>query len=116
MIEFDEYYAIAVDEVALIGTSETAGVTHPYTLSVTLKNGKTVSVNFASKQARDTERRRMLIQISHEKRQNNEQLYNKLLLLEYAVNRIDKRQLRIWRILSKLLPVKEEDVKGGEAP
>ncbi len=108
MIEFDEYYAIAADEVAMIGTSETAGATHPYTLSVTLKNGKTVSVNFENKQARDIERRKLLTQISREQRQDYERIYNKLYLVEDAVRRIDKRQLRIWRILSKLLPVKEE--------
>ncbi len=108
MIEFENYYYIAAEEIALIETKK-GDTDYPYILSVTLKSGKTVSVSYKTKEARDVARRRMANQISMDLRQDWEQIHNRLYLLNDAVKRVDKRQLRIWRILSKLLHIDEKE-------
>ena len=109
MIEFDQYYVIAASEIVLISVSETAGATHPYKLSVTLKNGNTVSVSYVNKKGRDKAKRDMAAQINRELSWGYERIRAEIGMVKYAVERIDKRQLRIWRILSKLLPVQREE-------
>lgn len=111
MIEFDKYYVIAAEEIVLIAVSETAGATHLYALSVTLKNGKTVTVNYVDKQARDKAKRDMAAQINRELSWGYERIRAEIGMVKYAVERIDKRQLRIWRILSKLLRLSGEEAE-----
>lgn len=111
MIKFSSYYSIAADEIAMIRANKDSDPKFPYNLTVVLKNGETASVGFTKEEDRYVVWQDILAQISREQRQDYERMYNKLYLVEDAVRRIDKRQLRIWRILSKLLPVKEEDVE-----
>lgn len=112
MIEFDEYYDIAADEIMVIEKRDNNNnEAFPYTLSVALKNGKILSVNYKDKRVRDFKKRKLLDQIAREKSWSYEQIYAKVGLVEDAVARIDKRQLRIWRILSELLHLKEGDVQ-----
>lgn len=53
-------------------------------------------------------------QIDSEKRRDAEKIHNALLyILRDSVNRIDKRQLRIWRQLRDLLGLNVEDENDG---
>ena len=52
-------------------------------------------------------------QIDSEKRRDAEKIYNALYILRDTVNRIDKRQLRIWRQLRDLLGLNVEEENDG---
>ncbi len=109
MIKFASYYSINAEEIAMIRADTDTNSDYPYNLTIVLKNGKTASVGYQKEGDRYVVWQDILSQISREQRQDYERMYNKICLVENAVRCIDKRQLRIWRILSKLLPVKEKE-------
>ena len=110
MIVWNEHYRLSADDVAAIGTVDSAVGTHPYMLTVYLNSGRTLSVSYTDKQSRKAAMLDLSRQIDREKRQDMEKIHNALYLLRDSVNRIDKRQLRIWRQLRDLLGVKPEGV------
>lgn len=110
MIVWSEHYRFSADDVAAIGTADFAVGTHPYAMTVYLKSGTKFTVNYADKQSRKADMIDLSRQIDREKRQDMEKIHNALYLLRDSVNRIDKRQLRIWRQLRDLLGVKSEGV------
>ena len=114
MVVWSEYYRFPAESVEAIGTSDGTSGTHPYMLTVYLKIGKTLSVSYTDKQIRKAAMLDLSRQIDSEKRRDTEKIQNSLYILRDSVNRIDKRQLRIWRQLKSLLGVKVEDELDGE--
>lgn len=110
MVAWSEYYRFPAESVEAIGTSDGTSGTHPYMLTIYLNSGKTLSVSYTDKQSRKAAMLDLSRQIDREKRQDMEKIHNALYLLRDSVNRIDKRQLRIWRQLRDLLGVKSEGV------
>lgn len=108
MVSFGNFYTIDADEVVMVKVSEGGDTAYPYHLTVFLRNGQSATVSYKTKEARNDERQRFHVALMQEKHRDYERLYNKLYLLENAVSRIDRRQLRIWRILSKLLNIEEK--------
>lgn len=114
MVAWSEHYRFPAESVEAIGTSDGTSGTHPFMLTVYLKSGKTLSVSYADKQSRKVAMLDLSRQIDSEKRRDAEKIHNSLYILRDSVNRIDKRQLRIWRQLKSLLGVKVEDELDGE--
>ena len=108
MVEFDTYYSFAADQVECI-SSENGSDTHPYALSVYLKSGRKLTVNYKTQKDRDNAKRIMVNRIESELRRDREQIFNRLYLIDDTVKRIDKRQLRIWRQLKALLHLTEKE-------
>lgn len=113
MVVWSEYYCFQAESVEVIGTSDGTTGTHPFMLTVYLKSGKTLSVSYSDKQSRKAAMVDLNRQIDAEMRRDNEKIHNALYILRDSVNRIDKRQLRIWRQLKTLLGVKVEDELDG---
>ena len=109
MIVWSDYYRFAAEEVEAIGTSEKTNSTHPYVLTVYLKSGNKFSVSYADEAARKGSMGDLVRQIEREKSKIENEIRNKLYLVLDSVNRIDKRQLRIWRQLRDLLGIRVED-------
>lgn len=109
MVAWSEHYRFPAESVEAIGTSDGTSGTHPYMLTVYLNSGRTLSVSYTDKQSRKAAMLDLSRQIDSEKRRDAEKIHNSLYILRDAVNRIDKRQLRIWRQLKALLGVKVED-------
>lgn len=114
MVVWSEHYRFPAESVEAIGTSDGTSSTHPFMLTVYLKSGKTLSVSYTDKQSRKAAMLDLSRQIDSEKRRDTEKIHNSLYILKDSVNRIDKRQLRIWRQLKSLLGVKVEDELDGE--
>ena len=108
MVNLENLYCFSAEEVAAIGTSEIAGSTHQFALTVYLKNENKFSVRYVDSDARNAAMHNLERQIDREKKQDFEKMHNKLFLLQDAINRVDKRQLRIWRQLKALLGVETE--------
>lgn len=109
MIVWSDYYRFAAQEVEAIGTNENTGRSHPYVLTVYLKSGNQFSVSYANEASRRAAMGELVRQIDREKNQIENEIRNKLYLVLDSVNRIDKRQLRIWRQLRDLLGLKVEE-------
>lgn len=114
MVVWSEYYRFPADRVEAIWTSDGSTGSHPYTLTVYLNSGKTLSICYTDKQSRKAAMLDLSRQIDREKRSDTEKIHNLLYILRDSVSRIDKRQLRIWRQLKALLDVKVEDESDGE--
>ena len=113
MIAFDSFYRFSASEVEYIEAVNATSGDHPYRLTVHFKSGQSCSVSYADKKSRDSDRDRIVREIEHEIRCDAERTLNMITLVKYAVERIDKRQLRIWRQLKALLGVQtEEDTDG----
>ena len=109
MVIWSEYYSFSANDVEAIGVADQSNGTHPYVLTVYLKSGNRMSVKYADKKSRKEAMVDLNRQIDFKKRFDTEQMCNSLYLLRDAVNRIDKRQLRIWKQLKELLGVKVEE-------
>ena len=110
MVVWSDYYRFSAEDVEALGVEDKTSGTHPYTLTVYLKSGKSFSVSYMDKQSRRSAMLDLSCQIDSEKRRNAEKIHNALYILRDSVNRIDKRQLRIWQQLKALLGVKVEEV------
>lgn len=109
MVTWSDYYRFNAQEVEAIGTSEKVSNTHPYALTVFLKSGNKFSVSYADEAARRCAMVDLARQIEREMSKTENEIRNRLYLILDSVNRIDKRQLRIWRQLRDLLDIKAED-------
>ena len=110
MIDFEGYYSFPADQVESVEIGTRNDAPCPYILSVNMKSGKTLSVNYKNKADRDRQKQLLVNRISTELRSDYERLYNKLYLIEDCMKRVDKRQLRIWRQLKTLLHLTVEDI------
>ena len=114
MISFDSYYRFSAGDVEYIEAVNATPGDHPYRLTVHFKSGKSVSVGYANKKARDSDRDRMVREIERETRHDAERVLNTLFLIKHTAERIDKRQLKIWRQLKALLGVQTEEDTDGQ--
>lgn len=110
MVNFAGYHYIAATEIAVVSSKTDKETVYPYGISVILKSGKELIVNWKQQNDRDEEYRNLLLQIDRELRQDYEKIYNQLYLLRDSVSRVDKRQLRIWKQLRDLFCKQDVDL------
>lgn len=104
MIDFEGYYSFAPEQVESVeADTRTDETGYPFTLSVWLKSGRKLSVNYATKKGRDNAKRLLENNIEIALRRDTERLQSQLSYMEDVIRRIDKRQLRIWRQLKAIL-------------
>lgn len=109
MISLGSYYNFSAKDVEFVSCEKSNLDGFPFSLAVYLKSGKKISVSYADSKDRDNEKNRIVRQIENERRADFDRIHNSLLLLKYAVERIDRRQLKIWRQLKALLGVSVEE-------
>lgn len=114
MVVWGQHYRFSAEEVEAIGSSESRIGSHPFQLTVYFKSGRTIAINYADMQSRKGAMLDLARQIDQEKRQDTEKIHNALYILQDATNRIDKRQLRIWKQLKTLLGAKVDGDEDGE--
>ena len=103
MIVWSDYYRFSAEEVEAIAISESRIGSHPFMLTVYFKSGNKLSISYADMKSRKEAMLDLSRQIDIEKRQDTEKIHNSLYILNDSINRIDKRQLRIWKQLKALL-------------
>lgn len=111
MIAFSRYYNFSAEEVECIeATDSDSNKDYPYRLTVHTKSGQAFSVNYKDSKSRDTDKAELVRQIDFQKRQESEKVLPMLYSIKYTVERIDRRELRIWRQLRDLLGIRVEEV------
>ena len=113
MVAWSDYYRFSAEEVEAIGTSDSGCGSHPYMMTVYFKSGNKLSISYGDMKSRKAAMIDLSRQIDREKIEGIEKIHHKLYLLEDATNRIDKRQLRIWKQLKALLGVSVEELENG---
>ena len=109
MVVWSDYYRFSAEDVEALAVTDNTSGTHPYVLTVHFKSGNRLAVNYANKGSRRAEMLDLSRQIDSEKRRDAEKIQNALFLLQGSANRIEKRQLRIWKQLKALLGVQPEE-------
>ncbi|MBQ6059422.1 MAG: hypothetical protein IJL39_05145 [Clostridia bacterium] len=119
MIQFEEYYCFPADQVACVKATDGRD---GYLLNVILKNGTDVGVTYANKKRRDDAKSSLVIRIEREleredsKRELGREDSNHVLLLDKAIwaqrslDRLDRRQQKILKLLNSGLGQKQEEV------
>lgn len=110
MINFEGYYLVATEQIGCVCTRYDGGQTNtPYGLFVCLTSGKELGVWYGTEDARKAGLAKLARQIEGERRQNDNAVLGRLYQIEAAINRVDKRTLRIWRQLKGLLHLESEE-------
>ena len=113
MVVWSEHYRFSAEEVEAISTADTGTGTHPFVLTVYFKSGLKLSVSYVDLKSRKAAMIDLSRQIDREK-ESIEKIQRALYLLQDSANRIDKRQLRIWKQLKALLGVSVEELDDGK--
>ena len=113
MVVWSEYYRFSAEEVESIYVSDSETGSHPYKITVTFKSGRSLCVSYADMASRKSALNDLTRQIDREKREDFDKIHNALYLLQGLTNRIDKRQLRIYRQLRSLLGIKVAEADDG---
>lgn len=103
MIEFGSHFSIAAEQIEYMATDSEGAGGYPYRLTVYLKSGRACAVSYKSEEGRDAEKARVARQVDAERHAYDERILNRLYLIKDVVERVDKRQLRVWRQLKELL-------------
>lgn len=110
MIAFSRYYNFSAEDVECVeSTDRDSNEDYPYRLTVHTKSGRSFSVNYKNSESRDTDKAEIVRQVDYQKRQESEKIVSMLYSLKYTVERIDRRELRIWRQLRDLLGIRVEE-------
>lgn len=109
MIDFEGYYTIAAEQVEYIAATDRGTGDCPYSLDVHLLSGRTLSVSYRTTIARTAGRNKLERQIEAERRRDSDQIIARLSLIRDGVERVDKRQFRIWKQLKELLKLPPDE-------
>lgn len=107
MVEIGKLYSVSAREIECIEALNTA--TGRFRLTIYTKSGRNYSVDYQNESARDLAQASIIRQYDRDVLETEQKLLNRLYLIQSVVERIDKRQLRIWRQLKSLLGVKMEE-------
>ena len=110
MIEFGSDSGITESEIVCIRAEQSEREDYPYRLIARTKDGQEHGIDYKEKKDRDTERRRVVAEIELKKnRKRTEDVKLELLQLKNGIERLERRQKRIWRQLKDLLDEKVEE-------
>lgn len=108
MIDFEGYYFFPAEEVGSVHLHTVTGE-YPYALTVHLKSGRDHTINYKEVEGRNKAARNLRSRIEMDLRETRADVRNALFLLNDEIKRIDKRQLRIWQQLKRLLNIKGQE-------
>lgn len=112
MIKFGSFY-FAADQIAAIKRDKSADAQFPERLILSLKDGNSYLLNFKSIEAVEREMRNIAHQVETEQAKRLDKIENDISLAIWYLRQLDKRQLRILRILRKLPGTNAEEIDAA---
>lgn len=109
MIAWSKFYNFNAEDVEYIEAIDSTSGDYPYRLTVHLKSGNAISVSYKDSKSRDFARNELVKLVDRAKSEDIEKILSQLTILNYSNERIERRQLRIWRQLKALLGISMED-------
>ena len=101
MINLGGHYSVDAEKVDYVAIKN-GGSNAPYGLFLVLSSGQEIGVWYQTEDARQRARETLVRQLEIEKG-HKAQLENRLILIWNGIDKLEKRQLRIYRQLRKLL-------------
>lgn len=108
MLEFSGAF-ISADMIETIEKRNSRDKDYPYLISVRLRNGKTFSLSYKNESRRNADAFSYAKAVEREKNKELDEILASFIDLKWTINRVDKRQLRIWRKLKALLNLKDDE-------
>ncbi len=115
MIQFEKFYSFPAQDVEAIATTE--GTTDfPFRLLVHLRSGRSLGVNYETESARARTKASLEARIDNELNGTDliKGIQNDIKIIYQTIRSMEKRQLRIFRMIKTLLPPTEGEPKGDE--
>ena len=112
MIKFGSFY-FAADQIAVIKRDKSADAQFPERLILRLKDGQSYSMNYRYVEAVEREMGNISCQIDREQSDRLDRIKDDVSLLLYYIKSLEKRQLRILRILNKLPGTNSEEIDAA---
>lgn len=106
MVELGRIYSLSAREIECIEALNTNG---RFRLTVHTKSGKSYSVDYSTEAARNSAHAGAVRQFERDTSELEQKILNRLYLIQHCTERMDKRQLRIWRQLKALLGIEVEE-------
>jgi len=102
MVNFSQYYSFPAERVDHVRVLDMKEGDFPYVLRVVTKSGRELDVSYKVREVRDNAKAGLCAQIGRELSGGEADLLYKLSLILNTVERLDKRQLKIWQQLKKI--------------
>lgn len=112
MIKFGSFY-FAADQIAAIIRDKSSDAQFPERLVISLKNGQSYSMNYRHVEAVERDMGNISRQIDREQSDRLDRIKDDVSLLLYYIKSLEKRQLRILRILKKLPSTSAEEIDAA---
>lgn len=112
MIQFGAFYFDA-DQIAAIKRDKSFDAQFPERLIILLKDGNSYAINYRSVEAVDREMRNIANQVERERFSRLDKIEENISLVLYYLRNMEKRQLRILRILRKLPGTNAEEIEAA---
>lgn len=113
MIKFGNFYFDA-DEISVIKRDKSGDASFPERLIIVAKhNNQSYSMSFRTVEAVEREMGRIANQVEHEKFSRLDKVEENISLALYYLKSLEKRQLRILRILRKLPGTNAEEIEAA---
>ena len=112
MIKFGAFYFDA-DQIAAIKRDKSFDAHFPERLILLLKDGNSYSINYKSVEAVDREMSNIAKQVERERFSRLDKIEENISLVLYYLKSVEKRQLRILRILRKLPGTNAEEIDAA---
>lgn len=115
MIQLEKFYSFPAQEVEAIATTE--GTTDfLFRLVVYLRSGRSLGVNYETEAARTKAKASLEARIDAELNGTDriKDIHLGIKIIDQTLQGMEKRQLRIFRMIKKLLPPTDGEPKGGE--
>lgn len=104
MVNLSNLYFFSAKEIECI-EPYSVKVNDRYRLTVYTKSGKSYSASYANVKERDSAKTDLIRQIERATTEHEQKVLNRLYLIQNTAERMDKRQLKIWRQLKDLLGI-----------
>ena len=112
MVKFGSFY-FAADQIAAIKRDKSFDAQFPERLVIRLKDGQSYSMNYRNVEAVERDMGNISRQIDREQSDRLDRIKDDVSLLLYYIKNLEKRQLRILRILKKLPGTSAEEIDAA---
>lgn len=110
MVNFNEFY-IDSTAIMIVAPFDTLDEKYPFGLSIELNTGAKYSVKYSNRTARENAKHTLISAIERDRRDYMESIFCKLSAFSHIIDRMEKRQLKIQKLLKEVL--KWDDKSDG---
>lgn len=109
MIKFGDSYYLLESEILVIESAISGRNDFPFSAKILLKNGQSLGIDFKSEKARDDEVRKIAESVAKYRDDKLDKVRDIVTQCRSILTTMDKRTLRIWRLIKKEEATKKKE-------